>query len=255
MLLPLRFSSLATDAAQVPTWLQILTLTLAPVLGFVGVGVGALLQSRSNKRAKLRDDRRATYLTFAKTVHEFYQWFGLEGTKSADHRAGADFAGHLAHIKTTIGAIESLGYEVDLIASKGAADAGRKCMQEVVVSQAIWMNAVLTKSFDRVVWSKCYFDGSEALRTFRDAAMKDLGVSRRDRRRPEIETPDHAQIEDGLAAYRKTFPWLDAVLRGEESTQMVQPDMPNPGSKDPQPTAHEPQPSSGEAAGPDNLKT
>lgn len=198
-------------------WVQILTLGLAPVLGFVGVAVDALLQSRSAKRAKLRDDRRATYLAFAKTVHEFYQWFGLEGTKSADHLAEADLAGHLAHIKKTIGAIESQGYEVDMIASKDAADPGRKCMQQVVVSQAIWMNAVMTTSFDRIVWSKCYFDGSEALRAFRDAAMKDLGVSRRDRKRPKVEIPDHAQIEDGMAANRKTFPWLDAVLRAEES--------------------------------------
>src|SRR4051794_9682738 len=70
----------------------------------------------------------------------------FEETKSADHRAGADLSRHLAHIKRTIGAIESKGYEVDLIASKDAAEAGRNCMKEVVVSQAIWMTARIQRS-------------------------------------------------------------------------------------------------------------
>ena len=80
MSLSLDIAYAATEATQVPMWLQVLTLSMAPVLGFGGVAVGALLQGRSAKRARLRDDRRVTYLTFAKTVHEFYQWFGLEGT-------------------------------------------------------------------------------------------------------------------------------------------------------------------------------
>jgi hypothetical protein len=243
---------LAAAPTQVPLWLQVLTLGLAPVLGFVGVAVGALLQGRSAKRAKLRDDRRITYLNFAKTVREFYQWFGLEGTKSADHRAGADLREHLTEIKRMIREIETRGDEVDLIASKDAAAACRKCTLEVIASQAIWMNAVMTRSFDRAMWSKCNFDGSAALHEFRDAAMKDLGVPRKERQRPKIDTPDHAQVEENLSAYRTMFPWLDAAMRAEESLEDGPGAAPDSGS-DQRTAAPGAEPASDKTAPPDDL--
>jgi hypothetical protein len=45
-----------TTQPQVPFWLQVLSIALAPIFGFAGVAIGTFLSERNNRIAYIKDE-------------------------------------------------------------------------------------------------------------------------------------------------------------------------------------------------------
>ena len=58
--------AVATQGSQmnVPFWLQILSIALAPLLGFAGVAIGVAFSERNRRDAYVKEERRKVYVDY-----------------------------------------------------------------------------------------------------------------------------------------------------------------------------------------------
>lgn len=198
-------------SSQVPFWLQVLTVSLAPIIGLTGVAVGAWLTDRSHRTAALRQDRRATYLRFARALNDFDGLISTTGAsvlrtiatvnvaidqaeampdpKAEDIAGIRDLLDSASDYPTTLFEklleITNLRIEIDMIASKGAATAANDALT-ILTRILLATNRAMEDGYDRRAWWKLGKELREAGRKFRNAAFADLDIPHSDRERNDI---------------------------------------------------------------------
>lgn len=173
-----------------PLWVQILALSLAPLVGILGIIVGGLIKDRSDRRAILRTDRRDTYLAFARSVSELDEKLGgCPPAPSPGQSSRA--AAHLIEVREIAASIVRLRQEIDLIGSPLAAAAADTCYGYVVAV----IRLALKPAPDRQLPVDQELESAtlrlrHGMVAFRDSCLADLGVPRRQRGRPDSITLD-----------------------------------------------------------------
>ncbi|MET8039872.1 hypothetical protein ABZU25_03275 [Micromonospora sp. NPDC005215] len=172
----------APAGADVPFWIQVTAIALAPILGFAGVAIGAILKDRSDALNALRDRRHKAYTAYLKHVSDASSAFATESATKLRSGDAAKIREVFVDLQKATNALPALYAEIDLLGSyqtqAAVADGFRLVeMQTDVVIQA------LSGEVDATVISKVHEAGIRALMNFRNAAAKDLGVSRKDRKR------------------------------------------------------------------------
>lgn len=62
--MPSLVTASSATTSQVPFWLQILSIAAAPIVGFIGVAIGAAIAERNRRAAYLIDEKKKAYLDF-----------------------------------------------------------------------------------------------------------------------------------------------------------------------------------------------
>lgn len=59
-----------TTIAQIPFWVQMLSISLAPIFGFAGVAIGAFISDRNQRRAYIRRTRQKVYQEYLEVLNQ-----------------------------------------------------------------------------------------------------------------------------------------------------------------------------------------
>jgi hypothetical protein len=168
---------------SVPFWLQVATVALAPILGFMGVAVGVLMKERSDRRMGLRQDRLEVYRGFLRALAELEKLVAVDGSAAYGSRDEEEKLQYLKALNASYASINALYTEIDLVGSPKAA----------VIARAVFNLDTETEggNFDGYkVADSC----RKIISRFRNVAMRDLGVPRRQRKR----TPEKVFTEVAL---------------------------------------------------------
>jgi hypothetical protein len=193
----------APDAAAVPFWLQIAAVVLAPVMGMLGVTAGAVLRTRTERRAYLREERRKAYVAFAHEFGALVSGVGTFATSAARTAATEQDASavsrYLDHLRSSMSSIEKLRHEIDLIGSRRAADAATNAYYVIAAVSA--RLAVATQGeVDADAWQRLLGQGMPVQVAFLSAAQSDLGLPKGDRMK---EAKTSASLSDETVGYAR----------------------------------------------------
>lgn len=181
------------QATSLPLWLQIVTIALAPGMGFLGVAIGAGWKDRSDKRLALRNHRQQVYSDFLRAAEDMKSHFSLRAPTVFRGNDPAELWQHTQDVKVKLSALLGVIHEVDLIGSSGTMDAVGAFIKYAFEANVALIQAV-RDGLDRNEWNKIIARGTRATLDFRDAAAVDLGVPRRQRRRRGRDRSDEVDF-------------------------------------------------------------
>lgn len=179
---------------QIPFWLQVTSITIAPALALMGVFVGAGAKSRFDKAAELRKDRRGTYTQFLTKADKLSSFITINGPTIVEmfapasdlENAGPDrirrARDNYQRIADELMEVSNARLEVDLIGSPDVASAAGPAFVTLTTMAA----ALTTQHADEEPasrLSKLTEELNSHLTRFRDAAFSDLDIPRAERER------------------------------------------------------------------------
>lgn len=191
--------------SDVPFWLEVLAIALAPALGFVGVALGAFWQTRTTKYLALRAHRERVYSNLIEATEDLKSHFSLVGPTVVRSRDSDDLYEHAGQFKAKTAAVVTLVRQIDVVGSPAAIDAAVNLIAFAADASMSTMH-LMQDGFDRVEWLRVLRAGDKASSEFRDAAAKDLGVPHADRCRRSRRTP---ASDEGLASLMPTLNRLE----------------------------------------------
>src|SRR5215211_4440921 len=165
---------------DVPFWLQLAAVVLAPLLGLAGVLYGAWWSARAEERRWLRQERRLTYGAYLRAVNELSRDFALHVTRAAAARDRARFNDALTAFNAAFIEWERAQGALTIIASPKVNEAagpvlGAFAMTEDLVVPYADQGAPMP-DFDAEKWARCSAALIAAIDGFTVAARSDLGV-------------------------------------------------------------------------------
>lgn len=175
----------STATSQIPFWLQILSIAAAPVIGFVGVAIGAVIAERNRRGAYLADEKKKVYLEFMSTLAEITTFWSNEFTVVMRKQSGANRM--QGRSKAMVESLYRTYMQIRLLGSQDVVDAAGKSIQYTMLA-SITSLPMLAEGFDAREWSKVTDAGLKVMKDFSDAARKDLGL-------PELETNESSAVE------------------------------------------------------------
>jgi hypothetical protein len=185
-------SSVVTS--QLPFWLQILAIAAAPVIGFIGVGIGVIMAERNRRIAYLIEEKKKVYLDFMDMLAKISTfWSNRFPAVMRDHATTKDVLGF------SVPMVESLQrtyIQIRLLGSQRVVDAAGDCFEYTALASITGMQMLATR-FDRKEWNNTVvIRGIAAMKNFSDAARSDLGLSNL-----EIKGSTSAGIPDEIVEY------------------------------------------------------
>jgi hypothetical protein len=177
-------AALPAAPAAVPFWLQVMAVTAAPILGFAGVAVGAMLKERSDMRIAERQELREVYRNFVRTMTEVEMLVSIDGASAYESADEEAVARYVATLKAHLASLNTLCIEILLIGSEVA---------------SFLAQAAIKFSVDAIPGEDDHFDAADFARRWRmltsyflNVAQYDLRVRTRLPRGMRKRTPDKA---------------------------------------------------------------
>jgi hypothetical protein len=185
--------------AQVPFWLQVSSVSLAPLLGFLGVGVGVWLRDRADRKTWLRQQRLDVYATMLELWNEYVVFVGTTLTaamRSRDlgriRKVNEDQKQFLARVLAAESRIRLVGTE------KSARPAREFVLSTLMVSTYAAMS-LGEEDFDQKSWDiAVVLPVSKPLTEFVKGAIADLGLPRQRLSNAAIVPEDMASRVEAL---------------------------------------------------------
>ncbi|MFE0020532.1 hypothetical protein [Amycolatopsis sp. NPDC059021] len=174
----------ATQSPALPFWLQIVAISLAPALGFVGVAIGALLKDRSDRRQALMAERRSTYSDYAGNLEAYLRFMGMKGPGYL--RKGGD---RMVLFRDTSEELEGkLIASANKVMFFGSTEPASIAAETwlLIAQLALARIEVMKNGFNREAWNEAVGDGIKLSLKFSDAALGDLGIPKKERARRGI---------------------------------------------------------------------
>ncbi|WP_435120873.1 hypothetical protein [Amycolatopsis thermoflava] len=176
----------AAQQPGIPFWLQITTITLAPILGFAGVAVGVLLKDRSDHKASLRAERRAAYTGFLRALNALHRCFVVKGGaafKSGLEKSISAYEEEMYRLRLEL---DGARYDVALVGSSEVVAAAER-VSAVAVDIDIAETVARRSGYRQEAWNKALLRCLHVASTFQVAAVKDLRLRPKDRMRSSAE--------------------------------------------------------------------
>ena len=173
---------------QIPFWLQVLTVALAPILGFIGVAAGASFTEQNRRDAYVKDERRKVYQDYLEIVSQitiFYSTEYLFAMNHAKERGLKDTADKASLLSERL---LSSYLHVRLIGSPTAIDAASHAFAFTASAGTLTAHT-LVAGFNRNDWDPVIRIGLDAQARFTKAARKDLGLPRKEVTLPPTGEP------------------------------------------------------------------
>lgn len=169
----------AANTTQLPFWLQLVSILLAPVSGLAGVVLGIVVKGRADGRGALRNERRDLYVSFLTSVSLAAEY--LQVSRALIFQRGMGPA-ELAETRRLVSEVVTSRELVDLLGSPKVVSAADECFGHVLRAAKFASapgghrlgesEAAFSQFFDRIAASQG---------RLRSAATVDLGVRRADR--------------------------------------------------------------------------
>lgn len=171
-----------TDTQQVPFWLQLLAIILAPGLGFAGVAIGATVTSRTSMKLALRAHRQDVYSSFLETVSSIHKSFTVDLRIMLLPASKRELVDIVTEIGKYTAELARRFHEIELVASARTAAAA----DNLLIFYMTALRATKRAHDDEnalSLWHQITDEAGAALAEFRAAAAIDLGLPMRDRKR------------------------------------------------------------------------
>ncbi|MFC6090561.1 hypothetical protein [Saccharothrix lopnurensis] len=169
-------------APSVPFWLQVVAIALAPFMGFLGVAVGAFLKDRSDRVVALHKERRELYSEYLNALAKFNHHYGNVGALAFRQDETVKYREYINVQHEMHALMIGLITRIDLVASQAVVDAAHKFYHYIVVITGVQVKAI-DEGWVREEWNRGVALGARIAREFRNAAIRDVGIPRRDRGR------------------------------------------------------------------------
>jgi hypothetical protein len=197
--------------AALPFWLQVLSISLAPILGFTGVAIGALLTERHQRIAYIGDERRKVYLEYLELLARITAFYSTEfktALEAGDMRRMAE----LNPIRRTfLEDVQRIYLQIRLIGSPGVVNTAREVFVYFGLANGISAKAISGDATSED-WGRLIKFGLALQTDFTDAARSDLRLRRKERKLPRIERTESA------VSYRKfTLDTVNDLLRSKNA--------------------------------------
>lgn len=163
----------AAQEAAVPFWVQVVSIAVAPILGFVGVAVGVLLKDRSDHKASLRAERRTAYISFLRALSALHQCFVVKGKLAFNGSDEGSLESYMEEMYELKLALIGAQHEVTLVGSVAAAKAAEK-VSTVQIDMDIAESTARKSGYDQKAWNVALLRSLHVQSTFQLAAIKDL---------------------------------------------------------------------------------
>lgn len=198
---------------SIPFWLQVLAIGLAPLLGFLGVAIGASLQARYNRALALRAHRQEVYCRFLEAATQLFTYFGTDAASAIRSKDQARVVALLPVIKKYASTITSLLLQVELIGSRDTIAAAQR-IQLFIAKVGTTISEGFATGYTLKMWNEVLGGGVKIIRAFRSAASSDLGVPRRQQQRSH---PNNSLDDLERAWVDSTLSTIGAVLHGKSA--------------------------------------
>lgn len=176
-------------ATQIPFWLQLTTVIVAPLVGFVGVAVGSFLTSRHNNRSWIRDRRLEAYQALLECANELSLFAGTIAPRALRSQDPDQLYPLAQDIGQKISALIDATQRIKLIGSKATNEAASEVLAAATSLPIVLGLAAKSDIFDRKEWTKAAMMPMVApLQRFLWTAQRDLGTTT-DRRSPHEGKP------------------------------------------------------------------
>jgi hypothetical protein len=184
----------AAQSPSIPFWLQVVSIVLAPMLGFGGVAIGALLKDRSDRKQFLISERRAAYSEFSTAAEYYIRLIGMRGPRALSQPL-SDAAGVLHRdIEVQSNELLSAFQRVEFIGSPSARTASRDLWEFFIRAQMAVVE-MMQEHFDREKLYKFTREGLRLNRAFVSSTMKDLGIPKRERKEIRAQLPEEVKLK------------------------------------------------------------
>jgi hypothetical protein len=165
----------ANVTSSIPFWLQIASITAAPILGFIGVALGVALNERNRRTAYFIEEKKKAYLEFINTLAAIYT-FWTDGMTEISQNPIKGIGDKIAMYSKSQGESLHRTYaQILLFGSRPVIETGNKCF-DYVAAMAMTALIMLTKGVDAAQWYKEAEAVKKLITDFSVAARKDLGL-------------------------------------------------------------------------------
>src|SRR6266496_4684782 len=193
---------LAQNASPaVPFWLQITTIALSPLVGFLGVTVGIFLKDRTDRKHFIYQERRRLYSEFLSAINSYGVQIGTGLTTAMRVGNEADIIEKSIAQRASVAELGGLSMQIDLIGIDRTSDVAHRHLQ-LLHDVSVRMLDTFTGEFDRRSWGRQSRAIAAYAAEFRDAAIVDLGLGKKRRALSVYRDID-------LAAEEELMKWID----------------------------------------------
>lgn len=207
--------------SQVPFWLQILTIAMAPILGFAGVAVGVSLSARTSRIAYLRDRRREAYSSFLAELGTLVSMFGQTAPSAFRTKDGQRIHEQNVAFTAAVQRMETARHQVALIGSRDVEEASSDAFVFLAMASTTMAKSI-EGTFDRGAWNDTVSFGMQVLLRFTQSAQKDLGLPKGDMAEARSFAKYEADRETAIATVNETLRrYLEADAGGTSDASSV----------------------------------
>jgi hypothetical protein len=180
----------------------------APVLGVIGLALGAWLQSRREHRVWLRNQRYETYTSYLNAMLEIDTLFRHQLQLALQEREEKQISHAFNEALTTLSTLMHAIQRIRLIGPHGVVKAAENGLVQVVAGLVKgFIEQMKSPAFDDQAWTKLLMSINSATVDSLLEMGKDVGVSRRDRhikaRMFSWSETEQDQLLSGLEEIRK----------------------------------------------------
>jgi hypothetical protein len=174
-------SAQSTGAIQLPFWLQVVSIAAAPIFGFIGVAIGALMVERNRRAAYLTEERKKIYLDFISMLADVNAFWSNEAIQVMRGDAPAEKISGFS--KPMIESLHRSLIQIRLIGSSRVAAVAEGALVFILKMSMTALKSAAS-SFDRKEWDRASGSGISLMLDFSDAARADLGLPPLERKAP-----------------------------------------------------------------------
>jgi hypothetical protein len=166
----------ASATPQIPFWLQIVSIAVAPILGFLGVAIGVLLTERNRRAAYILEEKKRAYLEFINMLSNVNSFWSNEFPAAARAAASGRMSDILGFSKAHVEELHRTFLQIRLFGSEPVVEAAMQAFHYLALASITGIQ-MLDKGFSSAKWNQAVVKaGIVAMSDFSAAARKDLGL-------------------------------------------------------------------------------
>ncbi|WP_370934119.1 hypothetical protein [Amycolatopsis sp. cg13] len=189
---------MGSQQAAIPFWLQLLSVALAPVMGFIGVTIGAATQSRNARYLAIRDHRREVYTNFIELLDSIDWTFSGPAEIAFEDGNRDEILRICSLIDNYADQVSPMLVQIEFVGSKATVAASREFLKFFSLAH-VAIGKGLEGHYSEEMWESVKKKAHSARRAFRISAAKDLGAPKNGVSESEItDDPDYVALRDRL---------------------------------------------------------
>jgi hypothetical protein len=171
-------SAVSASSEMVPFWLQILAIVVAPILGFAGLAIGALLNEGNRRRAYVTDARREAYQAFSDALSEITVYYGAEHRAIMRNPTSTTLSTAYERVCIMTERIQRAYFRMRLIGSSEVVQQAAAAYEYAARASSLTASVLDSGEFDLEAWDPLIMKGFQIQNSFTSAARRDMGIAR-----------------------------------------------------------------------------